>query len=277
MKEMQYDELAEEFVRCPIEVYGVYRTKLARGNHYGHRHKPTTRCALVIALKGKATFAFNDASRTMEVGRALLGGVNMRLEIEVHTAEFEYFLVHYLPVGFEPGRPLRMTAVSELRTDLEPNMLQAADRLLQLAAEPGNLALLEKRTLFYRLIGMVLLSERYQHNKDSYPMMEQAIRFIRDNYMEPITLESLSERYGAKPKYFSHLFHKFTGVSPIHYLIRYRMNRAYELLETTHFSVGEVAASVGYADAYYFSRLFKKQHGISPKEAKRQGSGNNPS
>nr|WP_285874008.1 helix-turn-helix transcriptional regulator [Halalkalibacter oceani] len=67
-----------------------------------------------------------------------------------------------------------------------------------------------------------------------------------------------------KPKYFSYLFQKFAGAGPIDYLIQYRMNKAYELLMTGQFTIKNVAQSVGYADAYYFSRLFKKYKGVSP-------------
>ncbi|MFD0672880.1 helix-turn-helix transcriptional regulator [Cohnella sp. GCM10027633] len=67
-----------------------------------------------------------------------------------------------------------------------------------------------------------------------------------------------------KPKYFSYLFRKYVGIGPIDYLIQYRMNRARELLATGQFSVAEVARSVGYLDAYYFSRLFKKHAGLPP-------------
>jgi YesN/AraC family two-component response regulator len=113
-----------------------------------------------------------------------------------------------------------------------------------------------------------LTYERYLQNSESHSMMEQTIEYIRQHYMESVTLESLAEQHQMKAKYFSHIFQKYTGTGPIHYLIQYRMKVAHELLMTTSFSVRDIAGSVGYPDAYYFSRLFKKHYGKSPTSLK---------
>ncbi|ELK39703.1 hypothetical protein D478_23058 [Brevibacillus agri BAB-2500] len=56
------------------------------------------------------------------------------------------------------------------------------------------------------------------------------------------------------------------GPGPGKYLMAYRLNRAKECLLANDAPIGEVAKSVGYADALYFSRIFKKQVGLSPAE-----------
>ncbi len=65
------------------------------------------------------------------------------------------------------------------------------------------------------------------------------------------------------------IFKSETGNAPIRYLINIRLEKAKELLEGGYEgSIQEVAAQVGYDDAYHFSKLFKKRYGISPSQAR---------
>ncbi|MDQ0114851.1 helix-turn-helix transcriptional regulator [Paenibacillus harenae] len=273
----KYEDLAAYFVQTPIDLFGVYRTMLGEGPHRGHKHEPTKKCALLVALRGEAEFAYDGISYMLHPGKAFLGGYNRHMEIIVHSQEFEYFLVHYMPAAPGHAVPALMFEVNELHIEMDAALLQMIEQLRKLSTGLGNIELLEKKTLFYRLVNKALLFERYQQNSDSQPMMEGTIEYIRRHYMEPITLESLAGQQGLKAKYFSYLFRKYTGIGPIDYLIKYRMNVAHELLMNEPFSVRDIARSVGYADAYYFSRLFKKHYGLSPTEVKRQESRNNPS
>jgi AraC-like DNA-binding protein len=65
--------------------------------------------------------------------------------------------------------------------------------------------------------------------------------------------------------HFSERFKTQTGMSPMAYVIHLRMQRAAALLQWAEASVAEIAARVGYEDAYYFSRLFRSVFGVSPR------------
>ncbi|MDF2927706.1 MAG: AraC family transcriptional regulator [Paenibacillaceae bacterium] len=263
------EELAMDFAKASLEVYGVYRTSLEHGVLYtGHVHQPTTKCAIIISLRGQAEFRFNETERyVLQPGKVLLGGVGKRLEIRTEEDGFEYGLVHYLPVMTDQFDARRLTGISLLHVELDPELQMLLDQLLRAAASPDSMGLLEKKSLFYRLVSKVMESERHYQNKDSYSLVDDAISYIQSHYAQPLTLSHLAERYQMKAKYFSYLFHKYTGIGPIDYLIRYRMNRAHELLLTGQYSVSAVARSVGYPDSYYFSRLFKKYAGFPPGQA----------
>ncbi|MDQ6421302.1 AraC family transcriptional regulator [Paenibacillus sp. LHD-117] len=264
-----YEELAKYFADTPIEVFGVYRTQLEANRIYGgHVDKPTAKCGVIIALEGEAEFIFDDRERyTLAPGRVLLGGARRRLEIETGENGFRYCLAHYMPSGptDEEGER-RLKDVSSLEAALDPDLLRLIEQLLGAASAPDFMGLLEKKSLFYQIIANVLQSERYRQNEESYPAIEDAIRYIQTHFMEPLTLAGLAERYKLRSKYFSHLFTKYSGTGPIEYLIRYRMNKAHEWLLTKQFSVSAVARSVGYSDPYYFSRLFKKHKGVAPSK-----------
>ncbi|MFD0672881.1 hypothetical protein [Cohnella sp. GCM10027633] len=115
-----YEELAQAFASTPIDVHGVYRTVLAPDETYGgHVNRPTTKCGLIVCLKGSAEFRFEDDDRyAMEPGKALLGGWRKRLEIRTGDEPFEYCLVHYLPCVAEGAEPASLTDITMLHADL---------------------------------------------------------------------------------------------------------------------------------------------------------------
>lgn len=100
-------------------------------------------------------------------------------------------------------------------------------------------------------------------------VVEQIISYFEDHYHEKISLEQIAVNMYLSPFYISKIFKSETGDTPIRYLINIRLQRAKELLEQDEVSsIQEVAARVGYDDAYHFSKLFKKRYGISPSKVK---------
>lgn len=98
-------------------------------------------------------------------------------------------------------------------------------------------------------------------------VVEQILSYFEDHYQEKISLEQIAENMYLSPFYISKIFKSETGDTPIRHLINIRLERAYELLRSgTVKSVQEVAAMVGYEDAYHFSKLFKKKYGIPPSK-----------
>ena len=93
----------------------------------------------------------------------------------------------------------------------------------------------------------------------------QIADYLDEHYAEKISLDQIAENMYLSPYYISKIFKSEIGESPIHYLIRVRLEHAKELLEQKEdFGVAEIAEKVGYDDAYHFSKLFKKTYGMSP-------------
>nr|WP_275444515.1 AraC family transcriptional regulator [Paenibacillus sp. ACRRX] len=100
--------------------------------------------------------------------------------------------------------------------------------------------------------------------------VEQAVRYITLRYSTPISIESLAQQFGYHRTYFSKMFHELTGESPIQLLIRLRMERARTLIMTTKLAVEQVASSVGYNDALYFSKMYKRWFGMAPSSYRKE-------
>ena len=83
-------------------------------------------------------------------------------------------------------------------------------------------------------------------------------------------MDQIAENMYLSPFYISRIFKGETGNTPIRHLINIRLEKAKRLLENGYQgSIQEVAALVGYDDAYHFSKLFKKRYGVSPSQARK--------
>ena len=108
----------------------------------------------------------------------------------------------------------------------------------------------------------------WEQENDDY--IEQVKKYIQENYREEIVLADLSEHINVSIYHLSHIFKDKMGVSPIKYVIQCRMEQAKKLLLETNLSVTEIAGNVGYNNSNYFSMLFKKMNGQSPRVYRRQ-------
>jgi two-component system response regulator YesN len=91
--------------------------------------------------------------------------------------------------------------------------------------------------------------------------------YMRDNFSKELSLEKIAANFNFNPSYLSKIFVKHTGEPPSKFLITLRINEAkYLLIHNRGLSVKEVGEQVGYADPYYFSRIFKQVTGQTPTE-----------
>lgn len=98
--------------------------------------------------------------------------------------------------------------------------------------------------------------------------------YIDSHYSENITLDFLSNLTYVNKFHLVHLFTKEMGISPINYLINKRIDESKNLLSTTNYSIRDISSIVGFSNSSYFSQMFKKITGISPKDFRSNNSKN---
>jgi transcriptional regulator GlxA family with amidase domain len=103
-----------------------------------------------------------------------------------------------------------------------------------------------------------------------YTTIEPAIRSIRDNYRESFSIDELSKLCAVSKYHFCRIFKEVMGMSPIRYINYYRLKIADAMLQNSDKSINEIAEDTGFEDASYFSKLYKKTFGNSPRSAKRK-------
>ena len=95
--------------------------------------------------------------------------------------------------------------------------------------------------------------------------MRAVIMYMYENYNKNITVSTLASQCNLSMFRFIHKFKEATGMTPIEYLTKIRIDEARYLLSNSNLNISEIASIVGYDDPLYFSRVFKKVTGVSPR------------
>ena len=94
----------------------------------------------------------------------------------------------------------------------------------------------------------------------------QMTHYIVQNYFEKITLTTLSKQVGISRNKCCELFKQYTNTTPNEYLTNYRITKSVKLLRSTHLSITEIALSCDFSSSSYYSLVFNKLKGMSPKD-----------
>ena len=123
-------------------------------------------------------------------------------------------------------------------------------------------------TLIYPLLNMIeLLSYKEKLKKEpSRKLSDVILEYCRRHYLEKITAEDLCKRFFCSRSYLAHLFKKETGRTLPGYINYYRLQTAQQILKNSKVSLEEIATLCGFEDRSHFSKCFKKEFGMSPRE-----------
>lgn len=121
---------------------------------------------------------------------------------------------------------------------------------------------------------LLALAGRNRHNPyvaggSMESIINEALVYFDENYAKPINVNAYAASVYTSPCWFIRSFRNYIGMTPLQYIINVRISNARELLLNPKFSISDVSRSVGYEDSLYFSRFFKKNVGISPKDYKK--------
>ncbi len=114
------------------------------------------------------------------------------------------------------------------------------------------------------------LAHSHRLGSESQRLVRKAMAYIHENYAGSITRDELARYVNASDGHLARCFRQETGLTPMIYLNRYRINQAQALLATTRQSVTAIALGCGFSDVNYFSRVFRREAGLSPLAYRRK-------
>lgn len=250
---------------------GTYRLRT-------HERLPTWRprgridYQLLYVASGKTVFYFNGEPKEVAAGHMVL----FQPKQEQH---YEYFAVDRPEVYW-----VHFTG-SDVRNILKHYDIPL-DRHVIYSGSSATYAYLFKemihelqtcRTGFEELLEMylrqifLLVQRSWEERKptvSSYLQEEidYARKYFNEHYNEDISIEEYAQSRGMSVSWFLRNFKQMTMKSPMQYILTIRINNAVSLLETTDYNVTEISTIIGYDNPLYFSRIFKKQKGVSPSD-----------
>lgn len=138
---------------------------------------------------------------------------------------------------------------------------------------------MNQKNKYYRYLVVMYYAELliliYRYMDESYlpictnESLKRAIAYIRLNYKKNISIMDVAATAGVSARYLRKLFATYLNLSPLDYLNQLRINKAVELLKNCQLSIKEVCFACGFKSPQYFSRAFKQQMKISPREIAR--------
>ena len=101
-------------------------------------------------------------------------------------------------------------------------------------------------------------------------IVRKAMAYMHAHYMDAISRQDVARHASVSEGYLNRCFKQELGLAPLAYLNRYRINQAKVLLTAGRGSVTEIALATGFANINYFSRIFRKVVGVSPRAYRRR-------
>lgn len=256
---------------------------------WAEREHTTRNSELVHVLQGQAVVRTRDYEIVGRAGDTIYtpAGVPHR-DVFPPGSVFEVYLVQFRWAG--EAKLLRRFSPPQLARVRPPGRVALADACHRLYREFQS-ALPEHQTLASLLLAQIIsqlcreaaLSDAGQRSSDALDgadeprgrraqIMARARQLIHEHYTQPLSLDWLSEQLDVSPYYLSRVFSAESGFRLSDYLTSVRLAAARSLLADGSAPVADIARAVGYRDAHYFARVFKRQFGQSPSRFRRQRS-----
>ena len=238
-----------------------------------HTWRPTGRVdyQLLYVAAGKAHFFFDQKETLVPAGHMVLYRPSEEQNYAYYsTDKTEVYWIHFTGNDVENilahyEIPTTEHVFFSGTTFVYSQLFQQIIRELQLK-EFGFEELL---TMHLRQILLLVQRQlKADHSTSSYLLEE--INLARDyflkHYHEPISIDDYATSRHMSTCWFIRNFRRITGATPLQYILSVRIANAQSLLENTDYNIAEIASIVGYENPLYFSRIFKKQNGVSPLE-----------
>lgn len=228
---------------------------------------------LLYIASGKAQFFIDQKERIVTKGNMVLFRPGETQIYNLYAADKpETYWVHFTGSGAEQlldyyqmpkGENVFFTGTSP---DYQWLFRQMIQELQLMRVNYDDLLTMNLRHIF--LMINRYLKEGKALGTDMIDVVERATHYFNENYNQPINVEKYAEEHNFTPSWFIQNFKHITKMTPLQYIVSLRLTNAMNLMDNTNYNINQIAAAVGYDNAHYFSRLFKKHTGIAPTEYK---------
>lgn len=241
---------------CFQYVYETIPAKLCFPCIHGH-------CTCFLVTEGSCTLVADSISIPLHKGDLLFVNAAFPYTFtEIH--QFKYLYISFFTP--KPKETLACYGISPTATVFHGFEESIGLWLTTLGkCTENNLSTLTKGLLYFTL---ALLPVDYENNNSAKDtVISQICSFLERSYgNSELSLNYVCRLYNYHPNYLSRRFHQETGSSFTEYLQNCRIRHAKHLLTNTTLLIQEISSGVGYPNALYFSRVFKKTVGISPSK-----------
>lgn len=271
-KIMDFKDKSHPLFVCSCGTYHLYtRPKLPT-----HRPRGRLDYQILYIASGKAHFYFDGIEQIIPAGNMVIYRPKEEQRYYYYGADHtEVYWLHF--TGSNVKNILRKYGIADdvhvihTGTSLEYKriFLQIIQEL-KLCKDDYEELLVNYLQHLLILIYRCITSEPKNKPHSLMYEMDAAVRYFHENYNKPISIENYAAEHHMSVSWFIRNFKDYTNSTPTQYLLALRIQNAQTLLESTSYNVTEIAEIVGYDNPLYFSRIFKKQNGMSPSDFRKQ-------
>lgn len=153
---------------------------------------------------------------------------------------------------------------------LSVKAMELLEQFFQLEHEPRSLRNWKRQSSFQLFIQHLDRELAATSDGTALHLADRIELYIRQNYTRPITNALLRKELNYHPNYLAKCMQKVYGMTPIDYLLHYRLEQAKKLLIQTNWPVARISEEVGFRHGSYFSYCFSNKEGISPLQYRRK-------
>lgn len=240
--------------------------------HYREREQGVEQHILIFCISGSGWCQINDQHQTIVAGEALL--IPRGVPHIYGASETDPWTIHWVHFyGVVADSYVYHLPENDNAMVVDPQSSRAIEDLFYECYDSFVGGFVLHRLIYCAQLLHHLLGRLFFNNKSYSPVqrtshfhsIESTLGYLHENIGENLTLADIAAHANLSPSHFSYLFKQQIGYSPVDYFIHLKMQHACQMLSFTKRTVQEIAYSVGYDDPYYFSRIFKKVIGISPR------------
>lgn len=250
-------------------------------NHFRERQEPISQYVLIYCTEGKGWFRAGGEKYVVEKDQYFVLPAHRPHSYGADEQDpWTIYWVHFKGklAGEYAGLCLKPTAI-------RPNTYSRIGERLSLFEEIyhtlemgyGRENLMYACSVFYYFLGSLHYVQQYRgavkQENDEGDLVAAAIHYMKENVEKKLTLKQIAGHIGYSSSHFSALFHARTGYSPLNYFNQLKIQQACRLLDFSNMKINQICYKTGIDDCYYFSRLFTKIMGMSPREYKKQKKG----
>jgi AraC-like DNA-binding protein len=275
----------------------VYRVKHRLGLEYAGP-SGSARYGLLYTLGGRGYMSFDGDEGIATSNTVFHGGVGCWHEYgAVGDSDWEIIIIAYDLPGSHIDRAIVGCHFESYQTpELKSQLIQlqalvgsdaASDTSARVASDVdavvvagrgtrsgtgGAISRLRANSLFYDILSQTLSNTMDERKRDARALYDEACTWIRENCAQDLDIPSMARHFQVPTNGLYSVFRKVSGRGPAGLVHDCRFKRACELLGAGGMSVAAVASQVGYADAFSFSKQFKKRCGVPPSAFQASGS-----
>ena len=244
-------------------------------NHFRKRSQGALEDILIYCKKGKGTITIQNEQFKLIENQILIIPANKPHSYESDSADpWSIYWIHFKGTKSEVYSPAteKIITLNDIKISNRLELFEEMYQNLEMGFYADNLEY--SSVCFKHFLSSIKYIDQFittkSINKSNLDTIPMSIVFMRDNLTNKLNLNQIAKHVGYSDSYFRNLFLEKTSFTPIEYLNKLKIQKSCSLLQFSTMKISEIAYFLCYYDPYHFSKSFRKEMEISPREYRKK-------